>query len=287
MGIDLTDDNLGFFMARKSDGTTPYITKDLVLARHKFEQFNIDRSLYVVGNEQNFHFQQLFKALSLMGFKQAPDCHHVSYAHVVLPSGKMSSRKGNTVTFDKLCQVMTVEIEKRLETHREKWLPDDFNKTIQQLAVGAIKYGMLASDNHKEITFEANAWTSFEGDTGPYLMYSYARTQSILRKATDIELSTGHIDFSLLTDTTEHELLRFLYDFNLTTMQACQQYKPSILAHYLFDMCKCFNRFYAKQSVLNANTDSLKQVRLILLSSFASTLKQGLYLLGITPPEKM
>jgi arginyl-tRNA synthetase len=286
-GIDLSEDKLGFFMARKSDGTTPYITKDLVLARQKFEQFNIDRSIYVVGREQNFHFQQLFKALDLMGFKQAKDCHHVSYAHVILPEGKMSSRKGNTVTFNNLQNLMTAEVHKRLDKYLATWSPEQLEKTEHLLAVGAIKYGMIASDSIKEITFDPKVWTSFEGDTGPYLMYSYARTQSILRKAQELKVLAQSTDFSLLKDATEHELLRFLYDFNLVTLQACEQYKPSIIAHHLFDMCKCFNRFYAKQSVLNAETKELQSMRLTLLTAFALVLHRGLSLLGITPPEQM
>jgi arginyl-tRNA synthetase len=281
-GIDLEEYNLGFFMARKSDGTTLYITKDLALARKKFEQFNIDRSINVVGSEQKFHFQQLFKALEIMGFEQANKCYHLSYGHVVLSSGKMSSRLGNTFTCQDLIDNTLSDLEKKLERYQDSWSIEEISDTSHKLAVGAIRYGMLSSDPNKEIVYDPENWISFEGNSGPYLSYSYSRAKSILRKSNQENILFPQ-NFEIEYDI-EKQLVRYLYDFNTVVSKSCQQYKPSILAHYLYDTCKCFNKMYAQIKILESSN---KESKLALLKSFAIILKQGLYLLGITPPEKM
>lgn len=287
VGFDMTDKKLGFFMARKSNGTTPYITKDLALAKVKFNDFDIDRSIYVVGSEQNFHFKQLFYALEKMGFPQASQCYHLSYGMVVRPDGKMSSRSGNSFTFFQLIDLVIAEIHTYLEKYSTEWSVEQREDTAHKLAVGAIKYGMLQADPNKEIVFDPKEWVSFEGNSGPYLMYSYARTQSILRKATEQGLkgSLDHLD--LLTHESERDLMRHLYDFNKVTINACDNYRPSTIANHLFFTCKAYNRFYTEVSVMKAETEDLRAARLSLLQAFGDTLKTGLYLLGITPPEKM
>ncbi len=287
IGLDLEDVNLGFFMARKSDGTTPYITKDLALAQEKFRDSHIDRSIYVVGSEQKFHFEQLFEALKRMGFEQASRCYHLSYAHVVLPEGKMSSRKGNTFTFKQLISIMEEEIYKKLDRYKETWDEKEIAETAHRLSLGAIKYGMLSSDPNKEIIFDPELWTSFEGNTGPYLMYSYARTRSILTKAGTCALTLEKKSFDSLSKTEEYDLLSKMYDFNDAVRHSIEQHKPSVLAHYLYELSKCFNRFYVNVSVLKAETEDLKRARLNLLEGFSIVLKEGLRLLGITPPERM
>ena len=287
VGFDMSDKKLGFFMARKSNGTTPYITKDLALAKVKFNDFNIDRSIYVVANEQNLHFKQLFYALERMGFPQASQCYHLSYGMVVRPDGKMSSRLGNSITFFQLINMVIEEINTYLEKYSTEWSKEQKDDTAHKLAVGAIKYGMLQADPNKEIVFDPKEWVSFEGNSGPYLMYSYARTQSILRKATEQGLkgSLAHLD--LLTHESERDLMRHLYDFNKITINACDNYRPSTIANHLFFTCKAYNRFYTEVSVMKAETEELRSARLSLLQAFGDTLKTGLYLLGITPPEKM
>lgn len=287
IGFDMSDKKLGFFMARKSDGTTLYGTKDLALAAMKFNKFHIDRSIYVVGSEQNFHFKQVFYALEKMGFPQASKCYHLSYGMVVRPEGKMSSRAGNSFTFLQLINLVIEEINVYLEKYKDEWDKARLEDTAHKLAVGAIKYGMLQADPNKEIVFDPKEWVSFEGNSGPYLMYSYARTQSILNKAAEqkIELSLAHLD--LLTHESERELMRHLYDFNQTALYACENYKPSTIANHLFFTCKAYNRFYNDVSVMKAETEELRGARLALLKAFGNTLKTGLYLLGITPPEKM
>jgi arginyl-tRNA synthetase len=287
VGFDMSDKKLGFFMARKSNGTTPYITKDLALAKVKFNDFDIDRSIYVVGSEQNFHFKQLFYALEKMGFPQASQCYHLSYGMVVRPDGKMSSRSGNSFTFFQLIDLVIAEIHTYLEKYNTEWSKEQREDTAHKLAVGAIKYGMLQADPNKEIVFDPKEWVSFEGNSGPYLMYSYARTQSILRKATEQGLkgSLDHLD--LLTHESERDLMRHLYDFNKVTINACDNYRPSTIANHLFFTCKAYNRFYTEVSVMKAETEDLRAARLSLIQAFGDTLKTGLYLLGITPPEKM
>ena len=287
VGIDMSAFKLGFFMARKSDGTTPYITKDLALARRKFEDFHIEKSIYIVGSEQNFHFQQLFKALELMGFPQAKDCYHLSYAHVKLPEGKMSSRSGNVLPFAFLRASLLKELAPYLQKYESQWSEEEREKTADQLAIGAIKYGMLASDPNKDIVFDIEAWTSFEGNTGPYLMYTYARTRSLLIKCREqgIQRSYGHFD--RITHPHAHELLRFLYDFNDAVSSSAEHYKPSILANALYNMCKAFNRFYAEVPILKAASQEEQGALTSLLEAFSLTLKKGLELLGIGAPERM
>jgi len=287
VGFDMTDKKLGFFMARKSNGTTPYITKDLALAKVKFNDFDIDRSIYVVGSEQNFHFKQLFYALEKMGFPQAPQCYHLSYGMVVRPDGKMSSRAGNSFTFFQLIDLVIAEINTYLEKYSTEWTKEQKEDTAHKLAVGAIKYGMLQADPNKEIVFDPKEWVSFEGNSGPYLMYSYARTQSILRRATEQGLKGSLTHLDLLTHESERDLMRHLYDFNKITINACDNYRPSTIANHLFFTCKAYNRFYTEVSVMKAETEELRAARLSLLQAFGDTLKTGLYLLGITPPEKM
>lgn len=287
IGIDMEPYQLGYFMARKSDGTTLYMTKDLVLARWKFEEFDIARSIYVVANEQDFHFKQLFKALDLMGFENAKNCFHLSYAHVTLPEGKMSSRKGNVFTFNQLRELLLTELQTYLAKYQGEWDPSELAESGNRLAVGALKYGMLMTDPGKEIVFDPQVWTSFEGHSGPYLMYTYARTRSILRKCAEKGYHLQVDNLELLKSSAEHELLTFLYDFNDSVLQACENYKPSVLANHLFSMCRSFNRFYAESPVLNAEDADVRSARIALLEAFSQTLRGGLTLLGITPVERM
>lgn len=286
-GMSLEDYNLGYFMARKSDGTSLYITKDLALARRKFEDFKIDRSIYVVASEQNFHFKQLFKALELMGFEKAGHCYHLSYAHVTLPEGKMSSRSGNIIPFNKLVEMVSMKVDVHLEKYRDEWSQDEIKETNRKLSLAAIKYGMLVGDPQKEIVFELERWTSFEGQTGPYLMYAYSRTQSIIDNCLEKGFSKTNPNFALLTDPLEHSLLRQMYRFNEVAVSSGLTYKPSILANYLYHLCKSFSKFYACLSVLNAEGKELCEARLALVDGFSQVLKCGLGLLGIETANRM
>jgi arginyl-tRNA synthetase len=287
VGVDLSAYKLGFSILRKSDGNTLYATKDLVLARHKFRDYNIERSDYVVANEQNFHFQQVFKVLELMGFEQAKKCHHVSYGLVTLPEGRMSSRLGNGVTFVELIDKVRAQIVEILQQQSADWSEEERNRTADLLTVGSIRYGMLNTDPIKNIVFNFEEWLSFEGNSGPYLMYCYARSQSILRKAKESSAAPDYSAIHQYESDEEKELIRYLYDFNNVVDVSTENYRPSTLTHYLFELCKSFNRFYKQVPVLKADDPKMRFGRLALVDAFARVIRQGLDLLGITPPERM
>lgn len=291
IGSDLKPYKLGFMIVRKRDGNTLYATKDLALARRKFDEFKIDRSVYVVASEQNHHFKQVFKTLELMGFEQAKRCFHLSYGMVVLPEGKMSSRAGNTVTFKMLREQMTAALNEILAKYSDEWSAEEIATTAKRLCEGAIRYGMLCSDPVKDVVFDMDNWLSFEGNTGPYLMYSYTRTASILRKAQQNNTPTAETISRVLATAgvtaEERELARWIQDFNHAATSACENYRPSTLANHLFYMCKAFNRFYTEVPVLKTADEELRASRVAMVDAFSRTLKQGLALLGITPPDRM
>jgi arginyl-tRNA synthetase len=287
IGVNLKKNKLGFCILRKSDGNTTYATKDLALARRKFDEHNIDRSIYVVADEQIHHFRQVFKVLELMGFEKSKDCFHLAYGMVVRPDGKMSSREGNSITFAALVQEVTAELTSKLKKYEDEWPKEEIDDVAKKLCEGALKYGMLCSDPVREIVFDLNDWLAFDGSSGPYLMYAYTRTQSIIKKAKEAGYEPNADTPELLTAVSERELMRAIYDFNETVSAACEGYKPSVLVTHLFNMCKSFNRFYADVSVIKAESDALRSSRLALVAAFGNTLKQGLDLIGITPPERM
>ena len=286
IGIDLDEEGLGFFMLLKSDGNTLYSTKDLALARQKFDNFDVKRSIYVVGAEQTLHFKQVFATLKRMGYKQAEKCFHLPYALVMLPEGKMSSREGNVILFSQLRKEIVESIQStHLEEHRKEWSRKELDETSQKIAVAAIKYGMLNQDSNKNIVFSMDDWLVSEGDTGTYLVYAYVRIRSIGRKIS--RKVSPDVDFSLLTHPNEKKLLRQLLDFNKTVFNAGEQFRPSLLARMLYEFSKDFSRAYNTCSVMHAETEQLKSARLLLFHCVAETLQQGLNLLGITPPARM
>lgn len=286
IGIDLNDADLGFFMLLKSDGNTLYSTKDLALAQKKFEKFGIEESLYVVGAEQTLHFKQVFETLKRMGYAQAERCKHLAYALVMVPEGKMSSRAGNVILFSQLRNEMSQYIQTNfLNSYRGQWEDSEIEETTRRVAVAAIKYGMLSQDPAKQIVFSLNDWLVSEGDTGTYLIYAYVRIRSIVRQ---VQLPIqAEVDFSLLNHPNEQVLIRALFDFNSKVVIASEQYRPSVIARTAFELAKAFSRTYNTCSVKYAESEALKQARLLLFHCVAETLKQALNLLGIEPPERM
>ncbi|MBF0237046.1 MAG: arginine--tRNA ligase [SAR324 cluster bacterium] len=286
VGLDLEDASLGFFMLLKTDGNTLYSTKDLALAQKKFDEFRIEHSIYVVGSEQTLHFKQVFETLKRMGYAQAEACFHLPYGLVVLPSGKMSSRKGNVIMFSDLRQQVTDYIRKNyLDQHAGDWDDAEIQETARQTAVAALRYGMLNQDPNKQIVFSMEDWLVSEGDTGTYLIYAYVRVRSI-RRQVPVEL-TADVSFDVLTHPNEHALIRKIYDFNQMVSLVGAQYRPSLLTKFLFEMCKDFSRAYNTCSIKFAENSEIQSARLLLFHSVAEILKQGLFLLGITPPERM
>ncbi|MBT7609351.1 MAG: arginine--tRNA ligase [Bacteriovoracaceae bacterium] len=287
IGIDMKDQKLGFFMARKSDGNTLYITKDIALAEQKFDEFKIDFNIYVVGNEQDFHFKQLFNFFKFAKFENADKCFHLSYGMVKRADGKMSSRQGNSFTFLELTNLVNNKLAEHLKKYEDEWTTDEVEDIKRKLAVGAIKYGMLSSDPKKDIVFEPEDWIRFDGNSGPYLMYSYSRCQSILNKGKELGHSPSLKNLHHLRSDVEGELIFQLYKFNTMAEVALNQFKPSFLCNYLYELAKIFSQLYVQIPVLKDATKEEIEARLSLINSFSTVLHKGLELIGITPPQKM
>lgn len=289
IGMDLTDDKLAFCLMIKSDGTGLYATKDVELARKKFEEFGIDRNIYVVDNRQSHHFKQVFKVLEKIGFEKAADCFHLQYAMVELPDGAMSSRKGNIVPLMDLVSQMKTLIEKKylqkyLDDSESGWTQEEVTKTAEIIAAGAIKYGMVRVDNNRKIVFNMDDWLKLDGETGPYLQYVHARIASIEKK---FGTPSGKQEYSLLIKPQESALLLKLIEFNNVVAVSAQKFQTVTLCTYLFELGKVFNSFYAECSIAKAESENLKNARLSLAVATRMVMKQGLALLGITAPQKM
>jgi arginyl-tRNA synthetase len=286
IGMNLETDNLGFCLLLKKDGTGLYATKDIELARRKFNDFKIEKSIYVVDMRQALHFKQVFKVLEYLGFPQAKDCFHLQYNFVELPDGAMSSRKGNIVPLMTLVRNMETMVKAQyLERYKAEWDPSEISLVAEQVAKGAIKYGMLRIDNNKKIVFDMNEWLKLDGESGPFIQYSYARINSLCRKLGF--QSAKSVDYSLLTHQAERKLIQGLIHFNTVAVRAAEEYRPSLLCTYLYEVAKKFNYFYHECSIGQAETVELKEARLSISFCTGQILKEGLALLGIPVPERM
>jgi arginyl-tRNA synthetase len=291
--------HMPFFMLRKRDGTGLYATKDLALARLKFEEYRIDRSIYVVDVRQSDHFRHVFLTLKKMGFDQADRCQHVPYEMVELPDGPMATRKGNVVLFRSLRQQMTAHIRREyLEQFASEWPAEELIEAADKVAIGAIKYGMLARDVNQKIVFDLAAWLNLDGNTGPYLQYTGARAGSILRecgeigKALDPAMLAGEADLQAVTaalkEPQERELLLALDRLPQVLHAAAEQLRPSIVCTYVFELCRTFNRFYnADDCRVKPSEGPLLQARLLLVHAFVHALRETLAVLGMSVPRRM
>lgn len=293
VGMNLEEDKLGFCMLLKSDGTGLYATKDIELARRKFQETKIEKSIYVVDTRQALHFKQVFRVLEILGFEQAKDCYHLQYNFVELPDGAMSSRKGNIVPLKDLIHKMEEMVKTNyLSRYEGDWSTSDVDLVASQVAKGAIRYGMLRMDTNKKIVFDMNEWLKLDGESGPFIQYSAARISSLCRKFSfdqvKRELESGsQPDWSLLSHKSERQLMQVVMNFN-TEVEACAtHFKPAALCTYLYELAKRFNSFYHDCSIGNAESVALQKSRLALAYSVGAVLKQGLELLGIPTPEKM
>jgi arginyl-tRNA synthetase len=285
IGMDLSDVNLGFCLLLKSDGTGLYATKDIELARRKFQQHHIERSVYVVDMRQALHFQQVFEVLKRLGFKQAENCFHLQYNFVELPDGAMSSRKGNIVPITALIQNMEKMVkEQYLNRYVGEWMQEEIDLVASQVAKGAIKYGMVKIDNNKKIVFDMKEWLKLEGDSGPFIQYSTARIQSLVKKLGPL---APEVDWGLLVHPAEKKLMSHLMNFHTVVVTAAEDDRPSVLCTYLLEAAKRFNFFYHECSIGQAENEYLKQSRLALAAATGKILAQGLGLLGIPAPERM
>ncbi|MFH1589549.1 MAG: arginine--tRNA ligase [archaeon] len=281
--IDLEKYDLDVLLVLKSDGNSLYSTKDLALAAKKFREYKIDKSLYVVGSEQKMYFKQVFKTLELMGFKNAKNCHHISYELVMLPEGKMSSRAGNIILFSELQNKIIKSLENEVKKRHHNWPMKKVDETAKKIGLGALKFGMLSQDNNRVITFNLNEWLLFEGETGPYVQYAHARINSILKKA---KYDLGKVDYAVLKSEEEQDLIKRLESYPLVVSDAADHYKPSLVARYVMELAQSFNEFYHKHPVLKAD-DELKGARLALILAVKQVLRNGLDLLGIEAPNEM
>lgn len=268
----------------RSDGTTLYLTKDLALAKVKFEQYHVDRSIYVVDVRQSMHLQQAFAILRLWGFKQAEKCYHLGYGFVSLPEGAMSARRGLVVLFK---DVMDEAVRRVLAFESEK-SPDmsdaERMQVAQQIGLGAMAYSMLSVDNNKDIVFEMDEALSFDGRTGPYIQNAHVRANSILKKAG--KLSTV-ADFNYDLDSHEIELIELISRFPETVQQAADEYRPLVMASYTYDLANAFHSFYHAVPVIQAEKENVRQARLRLVAAARQTLANALRLLDIQAPEVM
>lgn len=288
IGIDLSNDGLGFCLLLKSDGNGLYATKDLELARLKFEQFKITKNVYVVDVRQSLHFKQVFKTLEKMGFEQAKQSHHLSYEMVELPDGAMSSRKGNIIPIQTLIDEMELTIKNQyLNKYINEWTKDEIELCAHRIANAAIKYGMLKIDPIKKIVFDLAEWLKIDGNSGPYLLYSYARAGAILQKAHFSVNSSLSINNTHFTENAETDLLMKMCSFNEAALEAAEKNSPNILCNYLYELCQQLNTFYAQCNIMNAPDANSKNTRLFLLHNFRNILKCGLHLLNIEYVEKM
>lgn len=290
IGMNLEDEKLGFCLLIKRDGNGLYATKDVSLAKVKFEEFGIEKNIYIVDNRQSFHFKQVFKVLEKIGFSQAKDCYHLPYDVVELPDGAMSSRKGNIIPLMELIEKMENEIiEKHLHKYNEIWSPEEIQQRARELANGAIKYGMVRVDNNRKIVFDYSEWLKLDGETGPYLQYVYARIVSLCQKQNYDVLSKNEkdVNWNKLTHPIEIELVLRLMNFNQVALNCSQQLKTLHLTGYLFELGKAFNHFYSQCPIGKLEDEELKHARLHLSQAVAEVMKKGLELIGIVAPEKM
>lgn len=282
--IDLEQYDLPSVMLQKKDGATLYITRDLAAAIYRYETFNFARSLYVVGAEQTLHFQQLFKVLEMLGFEWAKNCAHVPFGLIRFQEGKMSTRAGTIILLE---EVLKRSIDMAREIIEEK-NPDLQDKDIAARAVGlgAIRFGDLSNDRIKNIEFDWDKALDFSGETAAYIQYAHARISSILRKGGLCDTAWDDRTASLLTRDEEITLIKTLAILPDKILASAESYKPSILARYLIDVAREFNRFYHNCPVLNSEED-LKHGRLLLINATRQVIANGLVLLGIEAPEEM
>ncbi len=287
---DLTDEGLDQKLLLRSDGTSVYMTQDIGTAEMRFNDFPIDKMIYVVGNEQNYHFQVLSILLDRLGFKWGKELVHFSYGMVELPNGKMKSREGTVVDADDLIAAMIGDAKQTSEElgKFKDMTEEERNEIARIVGLGALKYFILKVDARKNMLFNPEESIDFNGNTGPFIQYTYARIRSILRKAQAEGIAIpAQLGDNMPLNEKEIELIQKLNEFGAAVEQAGKDYSPSGIANYCYELTKAFNQFYHDYSILGADTEDEKIVRLVLAQNVGKTLKNGMALLGIEVPERM
>ena len=287
---DLPNEGLDQKLLLRSDGTSVYMTQDIGTAEMRFNDFPIDKMIYVVGNEQNYHFQVLSILLDRLGFKWGKELVHFSYGMVELPNGKMKSREGTVVDADDLIAAMVADAKQTSEElgKFKDMSEEERNEIARIVGLGALKYFILKVDARKNMLFNPEESIDFNGNTGPFIQYTYARIRSILRKAQAEGISIpATLEGTMPLNEKEIELIQKLNEFGAAVEQAGKDYSPSGIANYCYELTKAFNQFYHDYSILGADTEEEKVVRLVLAQNVGKTLKNGMALLGIEVPERM
>jgi arginyl-tRNA synthetase len=292
--IDLTDEGLDKKIVRRKDGTSVYMTQDIGLAVDKYDQYKIDESIYVVGDEQNYHFKVLRFICEKLGLPYAKAIYHLSYGMVELPTGKMKSREGTVVDADDIVDEMTnIARQKTEELGKVKdFTEEELVDLYETLGIGALKFFLLRVDPKKKMVFNPEESIDFHGFTGPFVQYTYARIKSVLRKVlavsgSSLTVSTERLAVSGTLLPLEKEIIIQLEQFPATIQEAATLFDPSKIALYVFDLAKTFNSFYTEHSIANAESEEKKQLRLMLAQLTAQVIQTGMWLLGIKVPERM
>jgi len=284
--IDLTNDGLDEKLVRRSDGTSVYMTQDLGTAQLKYDDFRMDESIYVVGNEQDYHFKVLFLILQKLGKTWAKGLYHLSYGMVDLPSGKMKSREGTVVDADDLISEMEQTAKEQTEALGKINDATDEEKLelYHTIGMGALKYFLLKVDPKKRLLFDPNESVDFQGHTGPFIQYTHARIKSVLSRA-GVDYNNT-IDIQVLA-AEERDLIVVLTQFPVIISEAAKAYSPAVIANYIYELAKVYNKFYHEKSILQAEDEELKKFRLQLSAASAKVISKGMNLLGIDVPERM
>jgi arginyl-tRNA synthetase len=286
---DLTDVGLDQKILLRSDGTSVYITQDIGTAKMRYNDYEIDKMIYVVGNEQNYHFQILSVLLDKLGFSWGKDLYHFSYGMVELPSGKMKSREGTVVDADDLVDEM-IQVAREMSAELgklESLSKEEAEDTFRIIALGALKYFILKVDPRKNMMFNPSESIDFNGNTGPFIQYTYARIKSVLRKSVENKIVIDqNVKINSLS-AKEKDLLKRITLFPLAVKEAGENYSPAIIANYCYDLVKEFNQFYHEHSILSEPDKDQRNFRLILSATVAEIVKKGMNLLGIEMPERM
>ena len=288
---DLTNEGLDQKLLLRSDGTSVYMTQDIGTADMRFKDYPIDKMIYVVGNEQNYHFQVLSILLDRLGFEWGKDLVHFSYGMVELPNGKMKSREGTVVDADDLIATMIADARQMSEDKVNKLEGIDEaekDEIARIVGMGALKYFILKVDARKNMLFNPEESIDFNGNTGPFIQYTHARIRSILRKAAaEGIVISGKLADGMPVNEKETDLIQKMNEYGAAVEQAGKDYSPSGIANYCYELTKQFNQFYHDYSILNANTEAEKQVRLVIAANVAKIIRNGMRLLGIEVPERM
>jgi arginyl-tRNA synthetase len=280
--VMLDEFNMPPCIVKKADGTTIYATRDLAAAMYRKKTYNFDKCIYVVGIDQSLHFKQVFTTLKLMGHDWSDDCKHIAFGLVRFADKKLSTRKGDVIFLEDL---LNESVEKTLQVIDEKNPElEDKEEVSKKIGIGAVIFTYLKNSREKDIVFDWKEMLSFDGETGPYVQYSYARGKSILRK---VAVATGDIDYSKLSSKEEFELIKTLEGFNKAILSALDRLEPFMLTRYIIEVAKGFNKFYNAHSILNAQDEETRNARLKLVEAACQVLKNGLNLIGLQVVEKM